>query len=247
MKKILIIAGPNGAGKTTFAGEFLIHEACCPEFVNADLIAAGLSPYQPESVAFTAGRLMINRIDELVAAGKNFAFETTLSSLSYAKLIPSWRTLGYHVKLYFLTLPHAEFAISRVNQRVRLGGHLIPEETIRRRYLRGWKHLQSVYLGLVDEWAIYDGSQNPPCLLSSGRQAPPDRIMEDPAAYRLRMIQSGPAKPLDDPDLIGAEAALKRGAAKAVARALAAGLEPIVRIPDDGEEFEPRMDADGRG
>lgn len=139
------------------------------------------------------------------------------------------------IRCYYITLPNAEFAISRVNQRVQLGGHAIPVETIRRRYLRGWKHLQGVYLGCVDEWAIYDGSENPPRLLESGKQISPNQFMEDPATYRLRVTQSGPVKPIDDPDLIGAQAALKRGSAKAVARAIAAGLEPVVRKPDQGE------------
>ncbi len=168
MKKILIIAGPNGAGKTTFAEEFLPHEAGCPEFVNADLIAAGLSPFQPEQVAFAAGRLMLRRIADLAEAGKSFAFETTLSTRTYLRLIPVWQKAGYVVKLYFLKLPDAEFAIHRVAQRVRLGGHNIPTETIRRRYRRGWVNLQTAYLGIVDEWAIYDSSQVPHLLLESG-------------------------------------------------------------------------------
>jgi predicted ABC-type ATPase len=96
MKKILIIAGPNGAGKTTFAREFLPNEAACPEFINADLIAAGISPFRPENVAVTAGRLMLQRINELVDSGKSFAFETTLSSRSFLRMIPIWKAKGYN-------------------------------------------------------------------------------------------------------------------------------------------------------
>lgn len=168
MKKILIIAGPNGAGKTTFAEEFLPHEAGCPEFVNADLIAAGLSPFQPDQVAFAAGRLMLERIADLVAAGKSFAFETTLSTRGYLRLIPAWQGAGYQVKLCFLKLPDSGFAIKRVAQRVYLGGHDIPPDTIRRRFERGWANLQNDYVGIVDEWAIYDSSLLSPVLLESG-------------------------------------------------------------------------------
>ena len=231
MKKILIIAGPNGAGKTTFATEFLPHEADCPEFVNADLIAAGLSPFQPDQAAFAAGRLLLGRIDDLAAAGKSFAFETTLSTRSYARRIPQWRSAGYLVKLYFMTLPDPEFAIRRVERRVRLGGHDIPAATIRRRFQRGLENLRNHYLGIVDEWSIYDASANPPLLVDSGDNRPTDKLMEDPVEYRATSSRPRPAKPLDDPDFIGAEAALKRASAKAVARDLAAGLEPIVRTP----------------
>lgn len=168
MKRILIIAGPNGAGKTTFAEEFLPNEAGCPEFVNADLIAAGLSPFQPDEVAFAAGRLMLKRIADLVAGGKSFAFETTLATRGYLRLVPGWQAAGYQVKLCFLRLPDPGFAIRRVAQRVRLGGHDIPPETVRRRFERGWVNLQNDYLGMVDEWAIYDSSQVPPVLLESG-------------------------------------------------------------------------------
>lgn len=168
MKKILIIAGPNGAGKTTFAEEFLPNEACCPEFVNADLIAAGLSPFQPGQAAFAAGRLMLERIADLAAAGKSFAFETTLASRVYLRLIPAWQDAGYRVKLCFLRLPSADFAIQRVAQRVCLGGHDIPPLTICRRFERGWVNLQNDYVRIVDEWAIYDSSHVPPVLLESG-------------------------------------------------------------------------------
>lgn len=233
MKKILIIAGPNGAGKTTFAEEFLPNEADCPEFVNADLIAAGLSPFLPDQAAFAAGRLMLERIADLVLAGKSFAFETTLSTRSYLRLIPRWRSAGYQVKLCFLRLPDADFAVRRVGLRVRLGGHDIPHATILRRYERGWENLQSAYLGIVDEWSIYDGSQDPPQLIETGDNRPPLHLMEDPMPYRTSATHPAPVKPLDDPDFIGAEAALKRASAKAVARARAAGLEPVIRIPDD--------------
>ncbi len=232
--KILIIAGPNGAGKTTFAEEFLPNEADCPEFVNADLIAAGLSPFQPEQVAFAAGRLMLGRIADLVAAGKNFAFETTLATRAYLRLIPAWQEKGYRVKLCFLKLPSADLAIHRVEQRVRLGGHSIPPDIIRRRFARGWENLQNDYLGLVDEWSIYDASEIPASLIETGdNRPPPATLMEDPAPYRTQSPRPVAVKPLTDPHFIGAEAAFKRAAAKAIAKARAAGLEPIVSNPED--------------
>jgi len=136
-KKIVIIAGPNGAGKTTFAREFLPNEAGCPIFINADLIAAGLSPFQPELAAVKAGRLMLAEIHEYSRNGASFAFETTLAGRTYARMIPVLQAEGYHVKLFFLTLPSAEMAIARVGERVRQGGHNMPEEVIRRRFTAG--------------------------------------------------------------------------------------------------------------
>jgi len=120
-KRIVIIAGPNGAGKTTFAREYLPAEASCPIFINADLIAAGLAPFQPEAVALRAGRLMLEEIDRCVAHGDNFAFETTLSGQVYARRIPRWRQDGYHVKLVFVSLPEMEMAVSRVARRISEG------------------------------------------------------------------------------------------------------------------------------
>ena len=135
--KIIIIAGPNGAGKTTFAREFLPQEAGCPIFVNADLIAAGLSPFAPERAAIQAGRLMLKAIAQHVARRESFAFETTLSGVGYARQIPQWRQLGYRLELFFLSLPSADMAVQRVAERVRQGGHDIPEATIRRRFEAG--------------------------------------------------------------------------------------------------------------
>src|SRR5438046_2777444 len=132
-KKIVIIAGPNGGGKTTFAQEFLPNEAGCPLFVNADLIAAGLSPFQPDAAAFRAGRVMLAEIDDHARLGINFAFETTLAGRTYAGRIPRWRADGYHVKLMFLSLPNVEMAIDRVARRVQGGGHNVPSDVIHRR------------------------------------------------------------------------------------------------------------------
>ncbi len=166
--KILIIAGPNGAGKTTFATEFLPNEADCLAFVNADSIAAGLSPFRPSSVALRAGRLMIETIRRYAARGESFAFETTLSGRGHARSIPLWREWGYRVELFFLRLPTPEMAISRVRQRVSEGGHDISEAVVRRRFRAGWRNFETVYRDLVDEWAIYDNSGTAPILLAKG-------------------------------------------------------------------------------
>jgi len=112
-RRIIIIAGPNGAGKTTFAREYLTKEANCPDFINVDLIAAGLSPFDPDRAAIRAGRLMLSEIERRVKKGDSFAFETTLSGHVYARLIPRWRKAGYRVRLIFLSLPNADIAIGR--------------------------------------------------------------------------------------------------------------------------------------
>lgn len=171
--RILIIAGPNGAGKTTFAREFLPNEAHCPVFVNADLIAAGLAPFQPESAALLAGRLMLQQIDDHVGHQRSFAFETTLSGLAYARKIPRWRAAGYQVELHFLALDSADAAIERVAQRVRQGGHHIPEATIRRRFIAGSDNFARRYQQLVDYWFHYDNSDEVPRLLARGHNPRP--------------------------------------------------------------------------
>ena len=163
-KRIVIIAGPNRAGKTTFAREFLPTDAALPNFVNADLIAAGLSPFAPELVAFKAGRIMLETIADYAKRGASFSFETTLSGLTYAQMIPSWRASGYTVKLIFLSLENAEIAVERVAMRVIQGGHNIPEAVIRRRFAQGIKNFAH-YKMLVDSWQLYDNSEAPPILL----------------------------------------------------------------------------------
>jgi len=168
MKKIIIIAGPNGAGKTTFAREFLPNEAGCPNFVNADLIAAGLSPFAPEVAAIKSGRLMLDQIHEHVRRRENFAFETTLSGKVYAQLIPKWRDAGYVVKLFFLSLPNVELAVRRVKNRVSQGGHDVPVPVIHRRFVAGLRNFQTIYKNLVDEWAFYDNSGEAARLLDEG-------------------------------------------------------------------------------
>ena len=160
--RVIIIAGPNGAGKTTFAREFLPAEARLPVFINADLIAAGLSPFKPELVAVQAGRIMLAQIQEKFAKRESFAFETTLSGRSYARQIPSWQAAGYRVELFFLSLDQAETAIARVKARVSQGGHDIPENIIRRRFSSGLDNFHRIYKPLADTWVLYDNSGSEP-------------------------------------------------------------------------------------
>jgi predicted ABC-type ATPase len=167
-KKIIIIAGPNGAGKTTFARSFLPIEARLPRFINADLIAAGLSPFAPEAVAIKAGRLMLEEIESYAQRGESFAFETTLAGLGYLRHIAQWRAKGYRVSLFFLSLPDAETAIARVAGRVRQGGHDIPEFVIRRRFAAGWDNFLRHYRAAVDDWALYDNAGEIPVMLEWG-------------------------------------------------------------------------------
>lgn len=166
--KIIIIAGPNGAGKTTFAREFLPNEAGCPNFVNADLIAAGISPFAPAVVAIKAGRIMLEQIRSHTRKKESFAFETTLSGKMYASLIPKWQAAGYTVKLFFLSLPSVNLAITRVRLRVEQGGHDVPAAVIQRRFVAGIKNFHESYKYLADEWALYDNSGERPVLLEEG-------------------------------------------------------------------------------
>jgi len=169
-RRIIIIAGSNGAGKTTFAREFLPKEAGCPGFVNADLIAAGLSPFEPASAAIRAGRLMIEEIEAHVREKQSFAFETTLSGRRYARMIPQWQGMGYSIKLVFLYLQDVRIAIERVQVRVRQGGHDVLENVIRRRYEAGWRNFQKIYKRLVDTWVVYNNSGDAPLLVDAGER-----------------------------------------------------------------------------
>ena len=164
--RVIIIAGPNGAGKTTFAREFLPNEAGCPVFVNADLIAAGLAPFAPETAALQAGRVMLQQLALHAAARVSFAFETTLSGRSYMQQIARWQASGYRVKLIFLQLASPEEAIARVAQRVRQGGHHIPDDVIRRRFHAGRENFKLLYASRVNAWALYDNAGKQPILLA---------------------------------------------------------------------------------
>ena len=173
--KIIIIAGPNGAGKTTFARSFLPVDAQLPRFINADLIAAGLAPFAPETAAIKAGRLMLEEIESCVRQRESFSFETTLSGLGYLRHIRQWRAMSYRVSLFFLTLPDAEAAIARVAERVRQGGHDIPEHVIRRRFAAGKRNFEQHYCNAVDDWILYDNAGIRPVVLEWGENAMENR------------------------------------------------------------------------
>ncbi|WP_291323609.1 zeta toxin family protein [Desulfonatronospira sp.] len=164
--KVFIIAGPNGAGKTTFAENFLPDFAQCYEFVNADLIAAGLSPFAPHTQDMQAARLFLNRVHGLASSGKSFSFETTLSGRSYAQLLKRIKNRNYRVFLFFLWLSDPDMAISRVQMRVSQGGHNVPRDIIIRRYYAGLKNLFNLYRPVIDVMSIYNATFLPPQLVA---------------------------------------------------------------------------------
>jgi predicted ABC-type ATPase len=158
MPSLYVMGGANGSGKTTLALTLLPRFLQIFEFVNADAIAAGLSPLNPESMAMQSGRLMLERLQTLAEAGVDFAFETTLAARTFARFIESCKTRGYTINLIYLWLPSADLAVERVAKRVASGGHNIPVEVVRRRYEQGLKNLTELYLPIADGWMIFDNS-----------------------------------------------------------------------------------------
>jgi predicted ABC-type ATPase len=169
-KRVIIIAGPNGAGKTTFARTFLMREGECPAFINADLLAAGLDPLQPELAAIRAGKLMLQEVDRHIDAGNSFAFETTLSGRSWIRHFHKWKQLGYFIELIYLMLDSLRIARSRVKARVRQGGHDIPDDVIERRFEQGWENFNNLYRPIVDHWELYNNSGGEPLLIHSSKK-----------------------------------------------------------------------------
>ncbi|WP_396150736.1 zeta toxin family protein [Flavobacterium sp.] len=158
-RNLYIIAGCNGAGKTTASFTILPDILDCKEFVNADEIAKGLSPFQPEKVAFEAGRIMLHRINELLLQNENFAFETTLSTKSYKNKVLEAKNKNYNVTLLFFWLKNPKLAKERVKTRVLEGGHNIPQDVIERRYTKGIKNLFDIYIPITDQVLIFDNSE----------------------------------------------------------------------------------------
>jgi predicted ABC-type ATPase len=167
-KIIYVIAGCNGAGKTTASFTILPEILDCKIFVNADEIAKGLSPFEPESVAFEAGRIMLERIDNLIIENKSFSIETTLSTKSYKNIFSEAIKKGYKIKLLFFWLQNESLAIKRVKTRVKEGGHNIPEDIIKRRYKRGLSNLFKIYLSLLSEIMILDNSNDSIEIIATG-------------------------------------------------------------------------------
>jgi predicted ABC-type ATPase len=184
---VIAVAGPNGAGKTTLAPFLIRDDYGLMEYVNADSIAHGLAAFGPESVAFEAGRIMLKRIHALAAQNLSFAFETTLASRSYARLIKGLRAKGYEFHLIYVCLSSADLAVQRVRERVRRGGHDVPEEIVRRPYVKGARNFFAVYSGLADTWGIYDNStQGDPAEIAIKNKNTPPEILREDLWQRLR-------------------------------------------------------------
>ncbi|MCU0651653.1 MAG: zeta toxin family protein [Candidatus Omnitrophica bacterium] len=177
-KNVYIIAGPNGSGKTTFARMFLPDYVSCPNFVNADLIAQGLAPFEPRSAAIKAGKLVLQQIHEFAGRNVDFSFETTLSGKSYANLLSELKLKGYAVYLFFLWIPNTELAIARIKDRVKEGGHNVPAEDVRRRFRRGLNNFFKLYEPLLDSWMLFDNSQAKPVLIAKRRNGHMEIINE---------------------------------------------------------------------
>lgn len=156
--RCIVIAGPNGAGKTTFAKEFLPNEAKVLHFVNADLIAAGLSPLDPAAAQVAAARILLKELDRLSDERKDFAFETTLSGITYVDRMRKWKAIGYRIEMVFLKLDSVELALKRIELRVKSGGHNVPKADVRRRFKRGWANFEAHYKELADHWTVYDNT-----------------------------------------------------------------------------------------
>lgn len=186
-KNVYIIAGPNGSGKTTFATMFLPDYVKCPNFVNADLIAQGLAPFEPRSAAIKAGKLVLQQIHEFAERGVDFAFETTLSGKSYVSLLSALKARGYALHLFFLWIPSPELAIERIKDRVREGGHNVPAEDVRRRFIRGINNFFRLYESLFDTWTLFDNSKAKPVLIAKRKSGRKELINEE----LFSLIQKG--------------------------------------------------------
>jgi predicted ABC-type ATPase len=163
---IYIIAGPNGSGKTTFVRRFLPYYADCISFVNADLIAAGLSPFSPDIAAIKAGKIMLDQIQEHINAGHDFAIETTLAGRSYVRLLKDLKKRGYGIHLFYLWLHKPDLALKRIAERVRAGGHDVPSDVVRRRFTRSIYNFFHLYRPLLDSWMLFDNSADLPRLIA---------------------------------------------------------------------------------
>src|SRR4030042_4645855 len=165
-RNVYVIAGPNGAGKTTFAIKFLPEYAKCPHFINADLIAQGLSPFSPGAAAIRAGKLVLEQIHEFADQGIDFAFETTFSGKLYLNLFKSLKNKGYKIHVFFLWIPDAGLAVSRIKNRVEQGGHDVPVQDVLRRFGRSISNFFKLYQSLVDSWMLFDNTGINPVLIA---------------------------------------------------------------------------------
>lgn len=182
MKNVYIIAGPNGSGKTTFAKKFLPDYAKCTNFVNADLIAQGLSPFSPRLAAMKSGRLVLEQIHTLAGKDLDFAFETTLAGKSYLPFLKGLKGKGYLVNLFFLWVPNTDLALARIKERVREGGHDVPAADVRRRFHRGLSNFLKLYRPVLDLWLLFNNSGARPRLIAeerNGKLSVADKILFD--------------------------------------------------------------------
>jgi len=186
---VVVLAGPNGAGKSTMASQLLVDVLGVSEFVDADVLARGLP--RSEAAAVTAGRVMLRRLDALAEGRRSFGFETTLASRSFVPRIRKLVRAGYGCHLVFLWLPNADFAVARVADRVRLGGHAVPDETVRRRYRSGLRNFFSLYQALTTTWRMYDNSTHEPRLIASGAGAETVTVNDVSLWQRIR-AEGGP-------------------------------------------------------
>lgn len=166
--RCIVIAGPNGSEKTTFAREFLLRETDVIHFVNADLIAGGLSPLRPELAAQQAGRFLLTELSRLAKWQRHFSFESTLSGRTYLHLLRNWKASGYKLRIVFLSLSSPQLALQRIAARVEQGGHDVPRIDVLRRFHRSWYNFQTLYRPLADTWSVYENSGDTPLLLEEG-------------------------------------------------------------------------------
>jgi len=187
----VLLAGPNGAGKSTSAARFLRGALAVEEFVNADVIAQGLSAYRPDGAAVAAGRIMLERLRFLADRRRDFAFETTLAGRGHARWVAELRAAGYRVHLTFLALPSADLALARVAERVRRGGHDVPEAVVRRRFQAGLRNLFEVYAERVDAWQVYDNADFAgPRLVASGVPGQAPQVADSGGWERLKELRA---------------------------------------------------------
>jgi len=257
MPDLFVVAGPNGAGKTTYMRRFLPQEMRCREFVNADLIAAGLSPFAPEKAAFEAGRIMLGRLRSLAGCRQDFSFETTLAGRTYASFLRKLRTVGYRIRLDFLWIPNLGIANHRVRQRVAKGGHDIPAGVQQRRFHLGIRNLTKLYRPLIDYWRLYDNTDETPHLIAEEmdgvlRVADPLRLALIEQSANVRFMPDSSPRALEEPAVFVPEEetrksmrAMRKAFADVVLENKAYGLPVIQWRADRGvvevpaEQLEP--------
>lgn len=169
-KTCFIVAGPNGAGKTTFASTYLPNEARCFNFINADLIAAGISPLRPEEAGLEAGKILLAKMEDFIAGAATFGFESTLSGSAYVGRMVQMKEAGYRIVIFYLKIPSPELAVARVRERVKEGGHDVPEKDIRRRFDRSWSNFCELYRPLAHKWIVFDNGGEEPIILEQSNE-----------------------------------------------------------------------------